>query len=194
MMKICLCRHGQTTGDIEDRYGGDYDDHLTDLGISQAQALADSLKSRGIEKIFVSPLIRARETAEILGQVLNLVPEVIPDLKERNRNGILTGMIKSEAKEKYPEVVSVLSDYRNAIEGAEGLDDFEKRINRSIEMISKTNYKTIVIVTHGGPILTILRAIEDAPDYKIEDCGFAELLSDHGKMTVSKLNGITKVE
>lgn len=45
-MKIFLCRHGQTTGDIEDRYGGDYDDHLTDLGKTQAEELANKLQGK----------------------------------------------------------------------------------------------------------------------------------------------------
>ena len=31
-MLIYLARHGETTGDVEDRYGGDYDDHLTEKG------------------------------------------------------------------------------------------------------------------------------------------------------------------
>ena len=39
-MQIYLIRHGQTTGDVEDRYGGDYDDRLTDLGKQQSQNLA----------------------------------------------------------------------------------------------------------------------------------------------------------
>jgi len=193
-MKIYLCRHGQTTGDIEDRYGGDYDDHLNKLGITQAQLLADSLKDKGIEKIFVSPLMRAKETAEILGKTLNLVPEVIPDLKERNQNGILTGMIKSEAKNKYPKLVDLLRDYKNTIEGAESFEGFQMRIIRAIEGISKTNYETIALVTHGGPIMTILRQIESVPNYKIEDCAFAELMADGGKKVVLKLNGITRIE
>jgi len=63
-MKIYLIRHGETTGDIEERFGGDYDDHLTQKGKAQAQNLAEQLQNKGIEKIFVSPKIRARETAE----------------------------------------------------------------------------------------------------------------------------------
>lgn len=35
-MKIYLIRHGQTTGDVEDRYGGAYDDELTDKGKNEA--------------------------------------------------------------------------------------------------------------------------------------------------------------
>lgn len=193
-MKIYLCRHGQTTGDVEDRYGGDYDDHLTELGISQAQLLADSLTNRGIEKIFVSPLIRARETAEIIGKSLNLVPEVIKDLKERNRNGILTGMIKAEAKIKYPKHAEELKDYKNTIEGAENFEDFQTRIDRVFKEILQTKEETIAVVSHGGPILTILRHIGTAPDYAIEDCGFAEIDSNNGVVKIVSLNGITEVK
>jgi len=193
-MKIYLCRHGQTTGDVEDRYGGDYDDHLTELGNTQAQLLADFLKSKGIKKIFVSPLIRAKETAEILGKTLNLVPEVILDLKERNQNGILTGMIKSEAKNKYPDLADLLRDYKNTIEGAESFEDFQIRIIRAIKGILKMNNETIAIVTHGGPIITILRQIESASDYKIKDCAFAEIDIVDGIMKVVSLNGIIGVK
>ena len=33
-MRICIMRHGETTSDVENRYGGDLDDHLTAKGIS----------------------------------------------------------------------------------------------------------------------------------------------------------------
>jgi broad specificity phosphatase PhoE len=65
-MKIYLIRHGETTGDVEDRYGGDYDDHLTSKGKDQAKKLAEKIKDFGIERIFTSPRIRAKETSEIL--------------------------------------------------------------------------------------------------------------------------------
>ena len=64
-MKIFLIRHGETTGDIEDRYGGDYDDHLSEKGKQQSKELAEKLKNKGIELIFHSPRIRATETATI---------------------------------------------------------------------------------------------------------------------------------
>jgi len=67
-MRIFLCRHGQTTGDIEDRYGGSYDDHLTDEGIKQSEDLAEKLKKSGIQKIYTSSLIRAKEMSSIIGK------------------------------------------------------------------------------------------------------------------------------
>ena len=39
-MKIYLIRHGETTGDVEDRYGGDYDDCLSKTGEKQVKELA----------------------------------------------------------------------------------------------------------------------------------------------------------
>lgn len=97
-MKIYLMRHGQTTGDIEDKFGGDYDDRLTELGKSQAKELAKKLKNLNIEKIFYSPRIRAAETAEIVNKATNILIEQVDDLRERNAYGILTGKLKSEAK------------------------------------------------------------------------------------------------
>lgn len=42
-MKIYLIRHGQTTGDVEDRYGGAYDDELTDKGKNEAPQISYKL-------------------------------------------------------------------------------------------------------------------------------------------------------
>jgi len=104
-MKIFLCRHGQTTGDVEDRFGGDYEDHLTEEGKNQAQFLAEKLAGKDLEIIFTSPRIRALETSEILKSVLGTEVLVLEDIRERNHYGILTGMIRSEAQENFPEEI-----------------------------------------------------------------------------------------
>lgn len=43
-MKIYLIRHGQTTGDVEDRYGGAYNDELSAKGKVQTHELGDRYK------------------------------------------------------------------------------------------------------------------------------------------------------
>src|SRR4030067_3443635 len=117
-MKIYLIRRGQSTSDIEDRYGGDYDDHLTDKGKRQAEQLAKTLSGKNIEVIFTSSRFRARETAEILKKKLKCELRMLKGIEEMNRYGILTGMKKDEAKEKYPEQVRMLKDIRSTPEGA----------------------------------------------------------------------------
>ncbi|MCX6795484.1 MAG: histidine phosphatase family protein [Candidatus Falkowbacteria bacterium] len=103
-MKIFFIRHGQTTGDLEDRYGGDYDDQLSEDGRKQAEILFSELKNKGIKAIISSPLIRALETAKIISN-LGCPIVIEPGFKERNQYGILTGKIKSEAKNQFPDLV-----------------------------------------------------------------------------------------
>jgi broad specificity phosphatase PhoE len=174
-MKIYLVRHGETTGDVEDRYGGDYDDHLTDKGREQARALAEKLKYSGIEILFCSPKIRARETAEIVAREIGCEVNVVDEVRERNSYGILTGMVKSEAREKYPEHTEALRSYRHKVPGSENYERFGERVNKALDEIVKQSYKTIAILSHGGPISFIFREILKLGEVKIEDCGFAEI-------------------
>ncbi|MEK6852241.1 MAG: histidine phosphatase family protein, partial [Nanoarchaeota archaeon] len=109
-MKVYLVRHGQTTGDVEDKYGGNYDDHLTDKGKLQSKELADKLKDKSIEIIYHSPKLRATETAKIVSNNLNIKTKVIRDLRERNNYGVLTGLTRSEAKKRFPDQVRELKN------------------------------------------------------------------------------------
>ncbi len=191
-MKIYLIRHGQTTGDVEDRYGGAYDDELTDKGRTQAHELANKLTDSNIQILFCSPMIRTKQTAEILKSKLDCEIKIVEDLKERNKNGILTGMTKDEATTKYPELVEELKNYRNTIQGAESQYDFVERIkNVFAEVTSNTNYSAIGIVTHGGPIWAIFTDIlNDNGIVEIGDCAYAVLEKDGQKLTLEKLDGI----
>lgn len=190
-MKIYVFRHGQTTSDVEDRYGGDYDDHLTDLGVKQSQKLADVVKNFGIEIIFASPRIRAQETAKILQKKLGVEVKTIDDLRERNQYGILSGMKKSEAKGKYPEMVELLKDRFNTIEGAEGYEEFRKRIIEGFRKVAESDYKTVAIVTHGGPIRRIFGEILGMEKkWEIDDCGWFEVEYSDGKASLVKTEGV----
>ncbi len=191
-MKIYLIRHGQTTGDVEDRYGGAYDDELSKQGLIQANKLADKLENSDIQILFCSPLIRAQQTAKILQSKLNCEIKTIYDLRERNKNGILTGMTKKEARIKYPDLANKVEDYRNQITGAESQEDFVKRIEKVfIKIINNTNYSTIAIVAHGGPIWAIFRDIMKNDGFiSIADCGYMVLKKEDQKLIIEKMDGI----
>lgn len=189
-MKIFLMRHGQTTGDIEDRFGGDYDDHLTELGKNQARELANKIKDQSIEKIYYSPRIRVVETANIVNQITNIPIEETQDLRERNAYGILTGQIKSEAKETHPELVEQLKDPKATIEGAEPYDDFKQRVIGVFDGITKSSLDTIGILTHGGVISTFLREVIGRERKTLNDCAIIELKYDNGKYEIIKSDGL----
>jgi len=65
--------------------------------------LAEQLRDKGIEALFVSPLIRAQETATILRNTRKQSSIQKKRLENAIAMAFWTGMIKSEAKEKYPE-------------------------------------------------------------------------------------------
>lgn len=176
-MKIFFIRHGETTGDIENRYGGDYDDHLSEKGRDQSKDLAKQLKDKNIEIIFSSPLIRAKETSNFINDLINCEIVVERDLKERNQYGILTGATKEESKLKHPELVELLKDRLNTIDGAESYEDFSKRVSKVFnKIVSDEKYKNIAIVSHGGPLRVLFRDILKWGEIdNIGDCAFVEL-------------------
>lgn len=173
-MKIYLIRHGETTGDIEDRYGGSYDDHLTELGRKQLQDTADKLVGKGIEVIFASPLIRARESAEIIAATINCPVEVKDGLQERHY-GVLTGLTKAEALEKHPDAVEAHKDPLNTDPEGEAHQDFQDRILETFKTLSKDNRGTIAILTHGGPIKQILAYLNKSIPEKLKDGEIIEI-------------------
>ncbi|MDD5437726.1 MAG: histidine phosphatase family protein [Patescibacteria group bacterium] len=189
-MYIYLLRHGESTSDIEDRYGGDYDDHLTEKGLEESKQLAEKLVNKGIEIIYASPRIRALETADILRERLDCKHEVIQDLRERNSYGVLTGMVKAEAKEKYPDLVEAVKFYGNTIEGAEKYEEFTNRIKKVFEHLTSGPEQTIAIVTHGGPIRCFFREVLKLGEIEtLGDCAIINLEKD-GDYKIKYVEGI----
>lgn len=173
-MKLFLIRHGQTTGDIEDRYGGTYDDHLTELGKQQLQATANKLVDSGIETIFHSSLIRAKESAKIISNTINCKLVEVDGFKERSY-GILGGLTKTEAVEKYPEAVEAHKDYMNTDPEGESFTDFNQRVVDAFEKTRINMPDTCAILAHGGSLKRILAHLgEPLPD-SIADGGIIEV-------------------
>jgi broad specificity phosphatase PhoE len=193
-MKVYLCRHGETTTDIEDRYGGDYEDHLTEKGKSQAEELAEKLIGKNIEMIWSSPKIRAQETAEIINRKLKVSIKMIDEFRERNHYGILTGMTKSEAKEKFPKEVEAVKSYLTAATNGEGYEQFGERVMSGLRKINSSGLNTVCLLTHGGPIRYIFRELIKIGEVNVSDCAYAELELLGKDVKVLNLDGISKKE
>jgi len=190
-MIVYLVRHGETTGDIEDRYGGDYDDHLSNKGKEQAKELAEKLRGKGIQIIFSSPRIRAKETARIVGKTLNVKVKFLNDLRERNNYGILTGLIKSEAKKKYPREVKKLEEdeLRHNVTSSEDYDSFKQRIVNAFDLIlNNREHDTVAVISHGGPVRCIIRIVLNLGELKnLGDCAILEIKKDDKGIRLMKM-------
>ncbi len=73
-MKLYILRHGDAADSDDPRFGNDADRPLTVRGFRRTKLLAHALRQWGIsfKIIFSSPLLRARETAEIMERGLRL--------------------------------------------------------------------------------------------------------------------------
>ncbi len=70
--RFLLVRHGQTAWNKDLHFRGTTDLPLSDLGLIQAQRVAEWLKDEPIRAIYSSPLLRAVQTAQPLADVMGL--------------------------------------------------------------------------------------------------------------------------
>lgn len=83
-MKIYLVRHGQTGGNVAHRHQAEHTP-LTSLGKEQAHRVAEIVRLYQPTHLLSSSLVRAIETAKIIGEVCDLVPETNPHFIELRR-------------------------------------------------------------------------------------------------------------
>ena len=168
-MRVILIRHGQTEWNLLQKYQGQTDIPLTDLGRTQAQRAGEYLASNEtIEALYCSDLSRTRETAEIVGKAVGLHPSCDARLREISF-GVWEGLTFTEVYEKYPEDFDHWHKdaFKTKVPGAES---FEQVMNRAMEAIKEIMAKhkgikgTIAIVTHGGVIKAILSQSEAKND------------------------------
>lgn len=190
-MRIYLVRHGETTGDIENRFGGDYDDHLTQRGIDESKALALKLASNKVQAIYSSPLSRARETAAFISESTGAQIKFIKGLKERNHYGLLTGMVKPEAKKIHPEHVAELQKgLHHSLQGSESYSHFKERVIRAFDEAIGEAFSPIVIVTHGGVIKCIVRDVLKMGELDgLSDCAILTIDKTATGLTLTGLDG-----
>ena len=82
MALVILVRHGQTDENVSGKISGQGPAPLNARGKEQAQAAADVLTALGASRILTSPIVRARQTADILAERLQVDIEEIRDLRE----------------------------------------------------------------------------------------------------------------
>ena len=142
-MKLILIRHG-ATGASGNEYVGRRDLPLNASGVKQAAWLARILVGTEIDRILVSPLCRATETARPIAVAQNVELELRPELVEIDF-GILEGRSKAEHR------VSIRHSYmHHPIPQGESLEDVANRLSAIVTaIIDQSNVdRTIAVVSH----------------------------------------------
>jgi Fructose-2,6-bisphosphatase len=85
MTIIIFIRHGQSTSNVSKILSHDINTYpLTEEGVTQAKDAGKELMKLKVEKIYTSPVLRAYQTALIIGETLGIFPIVDQRLRERS--------------------------------------------------------------------------------------------------------------
>lgn len=158
MTRIIFVRHGESTGNLTDRFYGHTDGDLTELGRKQAECTAKYLKDESIDVAYASDLKRAYETGAIIARCHGL--DVIPDKGLRE---ICAGKWEnrgfSELPELYPEEFDIwMNDmWRVKLPDGESIEEMTYRIRDAVWRIAEENDgKTVLIAFHATPIRSLI--------------------------------------
>jgi len=159
-MLIYLIRHG-------DRLQEMGDPGLTELGKQQANKVASYLNDKHIDIVYASPLLRTKQTAEIISRHIGVPLEFDELLRERVNWG-------DDPKQSYDEIISewmrCTFDRKYMPSVGDSSVACGKRVEKLVEQIQNKHYNNVVFVTHGGSILDYLRNVF-GDEYLVEFTG-----------------------
>jgi len=161
---MLLLRHGQTALSVDKRFSGLGDHGLTEVGRQQAADAGQRLATAGADVVVTSPLLRARQTAEVVAAAAGLEPVVEDGLRETDF-GAWEGCTFGEVQLSWPdELAAWLSDTAVAPPDGESFDATAVRVRRARDrLLAAHGGRTLVVVSHVSPIKTLLRFALDAP-------------------------------
>ena len=178
-MDMIFVRHGRAELNASGCFVGRTDCDMTDEGYKQIEEAKSLLGDAPFDGVYVSPLKRAIQTAEILYR----------DYKVDNRLcemdfGVFEGLRYTEIEERYPDYLkSWNEDYQKyRIPGGESLEDVFDRVEDFIKDIKK-NHERVLAVTHGGVIRCALSLVFSSRDH------FYRFQVDHGSVSIIASDG-----
>lgn len=182
---IYLVRHGESEANIKNRFSGITDVELTESGMEQAIKAGKKLKDERIDNIFSSPLVRAKNTAQLIADEIgfNKKDIVINNCLTEVNFGIFENLTWEEIIEQYAEESESWIQFKHKYKfpKGEGYDDIKLRISEFFDSVPDNS----LIATHYGVIQAVLLYYNIADDvtlwdYDISNCDI--LVFDNKKL------------
>lgn len=163
---LYFIRHGETDDNRNNLWMGRKDLPLNQTGIHQAKAAAKKIATLPIELIITSPLIRARQTAELIAQQHPGAPAVrIADWLTERDFGPYEGMKKT----------STNRIAMNASASVESMESLTKRIAALNNVLE--SHEHLLIVSHSGVYRCLIESLGYQSSSKQNSLKNAELVS-----------------
>lgn len=204
---LTLVRHGQTTGNVRKLLSGVTDDPLTPFGRKQAATMGAAVAALvragtlpPVHALYVSPLQRARHTAQTIAEPLGLTPIVRDDLKEMDF-GVMEGMTIEAIKDRFPESAYAFTDHPDApafaFPGGESRPGFYQRMQDAFgAIIAKHPGEHVIVVAHGGILGVAIAHYMTGDrrkwrDYILANCSISRLTVQGDEVTLHCVNDVS---
>lgn len=144
MKLLVLIRHGQSLSNVRKILSDDIDGFpLTENGIRQVEETAAVLSRFRFDGLWSSPVLRARQTAEIISRAIEVPVETVDDLRETEM-GIFNGMNSEEAL--------------MALESGHSYESWKSHLRRLQRVMDAVDGK-IICVSHAMPITVMVASM-----------------------------------
>lgn len=161
-MNLYFVRHGESEANTRHVISNrESSFHLTPRGLEQAKALAEKIRNISFQAVFCSPVLRARETADVLSAALGVPYHVTEALREYD-----CGILEEKSDEQswgthrqYFEDWVLRKEYASKPEGGECFLDIRDRFVPFVENLARAGTQrdeNILLVGHGGLFLLML--------------------------------------
>lgn len=201
---LYLVRHGETEWNVKGITQGQMNSFLTEKGRQQALVTANELKDINFDAIFSSDLIRTQNTAEIIKLDREIVIQTSKLLRERNfgsfegRHG---NEFRETLKEKILEREKLSEEEGWSFRLADDIETDEELVDRFIIQLREITVaypnKTVLVVSHGGPIRMFLVKVgcatkKDLSVGAFKNGGYVKVISDGVNFFIKDIKGAIK--
>ncbi|WP_432558267.1 histidine phosphatase family protein [Granulicoccus sp. GXG6511] len=168
--RMIIWRHGQTDWNLDHRWQGQVDIPLNDTGRAQARTAAPALARYGITHLFSSDLLRAAETADILGEIIGLPVTRDPRLREINV-GDWAGRTKDQIGAEFTKVLIAEEAGLDVVRGG----------GESVRQVAARTAEALTEIGEGAPDGSVVAVVMHGLAARVGAFELMELAPDQAK-------------
>jgi broad specificity phosphatase PhoE len=170
-MLVYFVRHGESASNAAPgamALPGNQGDRLTDRGFEQARAVAERLGDAGATRILTSPLRRARETAQVIAERLNLPVTELEELRElRESDGYGELSLTDQRLRRWSVWMAEHGDDPDhSYRGGESFNEIIARVRTVQERLVADETDSVIAVSHGIFLRFFLMQVVFGADFR----------------------------
>lgn len=157
---VYLVRHGESGDNVAPVFQSTYSP-LSENGEKQAELIAERISKLSFDVLIASPLQRTKQTAEAIEKATGKKAEYSELFVERKKPSYIDGKpyMDERANVLWREWEENLYASEGRTEDGENFDDIIARADRALAFLQKRPESSMVVVTHGYFLRTIVARV-----------------------------------